>query len=279
MFGKNFILQFEPTTCCNIDCNICMRRNLDREAGSASFETFKRVLGSRNFTYVGFHGWGEPLLNKEIFEMVGYTVSKRIYTSLITNGSLLHKRLDDVFSSKLDELVFGIYNLKRLDEIKENIETLIDEKNKFGSNKPEIFFDITAYDGNRDEICELIATAGEIGVKNVNIHRLFNVYGVDSGAEPLSPPAEKELFKNVKRVSKKSKIKVILPKKHETPCRIIKYCLFITWDGYLTPCCFLPMESFGNVLKSNVNDILRSKAYKSFLKGMKDHEICKKCIM
>ena len=63
-----------------------MRNNLEGPAGFLSLDNFKLILNSYNFRYVALHGWGEPLLNPELFKMIRYEkkylMEPRDYTRL-----------------------------------------------------------------------------------------------------------------------------------------------------------------------------------------------------
>lgn len=275
---KNFLLQFEPTNLCNHECEICMRKNLDRQEGFASFDLFRHLISSGRFTYVGFHGWGEPFLNDEIFDMIRYADSRGMRTGLITNGTLISDKMDDIFSSNLYEIAFGVHRLDGLEGIKKDIRLLLEERRKKGSPL-RIFLDITAYNRNKDEVFKIIEGAKEIGVRYINLHQLFDLYGVDPGVKSLSQSDYIELFKYARSLGRMLGMKVFFSKKHKIPCRIVRYSLFVTWDGYLTPCCFLPNYHFGNVLDTDLKDILISERYKDFVKNMANNEICKRCIM
>jgi len=275
---KNFFLQFEPTNQCNHDCEICMRKNLDRPVGFASVDLFRRVISSCKFTYIGFHGWGEPFLNEDIFEMVKYAESRGIKTGLITNGTLLPNKIDEIFASNLYEIAFGVHRLSGLKEIEEDIRLLIKEREERDS-RLRIFLDITAYNKNKDEVLDMIKQAKAIGIRYINLHRLFDLYGVDPSVKSLDQPDDIKLFNDARALGKRLGMKVFFSKRHETPCKVIRYSLFISWDGYLTPCCFRPNYHFGNVLDTDLNDILRSERYKNFVKNMVKDEICRRCIM
>jgi hypothetical protein len=66
---------------CNIACPLCPtgQRDPSRQRKLLSFEEFKRIIdeiGDYLFS-VDFTNWGEPLLNKRIFDMVNYYKRKR----------------------------------------------------------------------------------------------------------------------------------------------------------------------------------------------------------
>ena len=271
-------LQVEPTGACNLDCKICMRPNLERSITSLSFDNFKRILDSGSFRYVGLHGWGEPLLTQQLFEMIRYAESKGVSTNLTTNGTLVRENIDNIFSSGLKEIAFGIYDrelfaARSLPQIKE----LIGEKKKHNFRRPKTYLDITIHQGNLGQIAELIKLAPKLHIDAVILHRLFNVYKVDPASKYLSIEEEERLFAEAREWANTLKLELYLPPKHSFPCRIVRRSIFVTAQGEVTPCCFLPEFSLGNALEQGVEEIMRSKAYIDFVKNMKKHPICSKC--
>ncbi len=270
-------LQVEITTACNLDCTICLRRKLERPNRSLSLSDFKRILDPGLFRYVGLHGWGEPLLNRHIFEMIEHARSKGVITNLTTNGTLLADRIDEILDSGPDEIAFGIYDPDLLSNVLPDIEDFVGERNKRSLKFPKVYFDITLYQENRDRVPDLIRLASDMGIEAVIIHRLFNLYGVDSEVECLSAEDEKDLFKEIKKVARFLKIKLYLPEKHSYPCLIIKRSIFVTVDGKVTPCTYLPEEHLGDALQESVKGILKSRRYGDFVRKMKRHPVCGKC--
>ena len=275
--SRNLTLQVEPTNACNLNCKICMRRNLERPISFLSFDNFKEILDSGNFRYVGLHGWGEPLLNKQLFDMIKYAESKGVSTNLTTNGTLVQENIDNILSSDLREIAFGIYDEELFSRSLSQIQKLIVERNNRHSRIPKTYLDITIYKDNLAQIPSLVKLGSEIGIEAVILHRLFNIYKVDSSAECLSEGEEVELFARVKKLARELKLRLYLPPRHSSPCRIVKRSIFVTVKGEVTPCCYLPDFSLGNALGRGVERIMRSEAYTSFVKNMKNHPICSKC--
>jgi len=254
-----------------------MRRNLQRPITSLPFDNFKKVLDSGNFRYVGLHGWGEPLLNQQLFEMVKYAESKGVSTNLTTNGTLVRENIDKIFSSGLREIAFGIYDRQLFTQCLPQISDLTTEKKRCHSKIPKTYLDITIYKDNLAQIPDLVGLAPELSVDAVILHRLFNVHKVDPSIEYISAGEEDELFNEVRRLARELKLELYLPPKHSFPCRIVKRSIFVTVDGEVTPCCFLPEFYLGNALEEGVGKVMRSKAYAEFVKNMKQHPICSKC--
>lgn len=272
-------LQIEPTRECNLNCKMCMRRNLEGPVGSLSLDNFKKILDSYNFRYVALHGWGEPLMNPELLGMVKYAESKGVHTNLTTNGTLIDENIGNIFDSGLREIAFGIYDKGVLLKTIPKLEKLISEKARLGVKKPKTYLDITIYEENYDEILEMIKLAKEAGIEAVILHRLFNVYNVDTDIKYISEKEEGNLFHKVEELKKELKFEIYLPRRHSLPCRIVKYSVFVTCDGKVTPCCFLPEFYMGNALESEegIGDILRSREYRGFIKNMSGHRVCSEC--
>ena len=268
-------LQIEPTRECNLNCKICMRRHLDK-GGSLSFESFKRILDAYNFRYVGLHGWGEPLLNPELFDMLKYAKSRGVITNLTTNGILVEEHVKDILASGLNDIAFGIYSMRALDKFRAGLEKLLSERSQRNLKLPKTYFDITIYRDNYNEIPDLIETAIDLGVDAVILHRLFNIYKVDCDVEYITREEEEMLFRKVKKMSKERKYRIYLPRRHVLPCIYVKRSIFVTWDGKVTPCCYLPDYYLGDALKENFKKILRERS--KFIRNMHKHPVCAKCI-
>ncbi|MCK4736881.1 MAG: radical SAM protein [Methanophagales archaeon] len=273
---RYLILQVEVSRECNLDCRICMRKNLESNSGFMSFNNFRGVIDSYNFREVALHGWGEPLLNPGIFQMIRYAKNKGLRTSLTTNGTLVGKNISEIIDSGLDDIAFGFYDKKILMRSIDNVRELISEKEK---RKLELrtFFDIAIFRDNLDEIFDVIRKANEIGVDSVVLHRLFNIHKVDKKVESLTGEDENELFDKVKALEKELNLRIYFPKKHTLPCRIVRNTIFVTYAGRVTPCCFLPEFYLGDA-KAGIGNIIKTKEYRNFIANMKNHEICKSCI-
>jgi len=266
------ILQVETTNDCIMTCRICMRRHLNRPIGYMNFEEFKK-LPLQHFDEICLHGWGEPLLHPQIFDFIRYVKSLGKKASLCTNGILVDKKLDEIFESGLDELSFGIYTLKGKEKVLQNIEEVIKEKRRRGRG-PVVYLDVTIFRDSLEEIPEIVKFGIDVGVDGIVLHRLFNIYNVDPDIEYISEREEKELFKKVKEIGGK---KVYLPIKHTTPCRVVMFTIFVTWDFKQFPCVFLhdrPDTCLGDA-RTDFKTMLNRHI--EFVKRMRKYEICRKC--
>ncbi len=271
--NRYLTLQIEPTRRCNLNCKICMRRNLNENNIQLSLENFKRVLNSGNFQRVCLHGWGEPLLNPQIFQMIKYAESQGISTELTTNGTLLKENLGKIFDSGLSIIALGIHNKKILLSILPQIKELIRKRNKERLKKPKIYMDIVIYKENFDQILDLMKIASQLNIDAILLHRLFKVH---PNVEYISAEEEKKLFKKAKELAKELKIKLYLPPRPSIPCVAVIYSIFITVEGKITPCPYLLEVYLGDIFnQDDVKNIYLKKI--KFIKSMSKHPICNKC--
>ena len=258
-----------------------MRRNLKRSETFLSLDHFKKIFGLFNGHCVGLHGWGEPLLNQELFEMIKYAESLGTWTNLTTNGTLIREKLDGILGSGLREIAFGIYDKKLSSRSLPQIEELTKEKRKYGLKQPKTYLDITIYKENLGQILGLARLVPELGVDAAVFHRLFNAYRIEEGVEYISADEEEELFAKIRRLARKLKLEFYLPPKQSPtrsfPCQGVKSCIFVSVEGKITPCCFLPDFYLGNALEEKIEGVISSKRYINFIKDMENHPVCSKC--
>ncbi len=255
---KPKILQLEVTNDCNRNCSICMRRTSKREVGYLSKEDFEKIPFEK-FKEVAFHGWGEPFLHPDLFSFIRRAKEFGVETSLITNGTLLLERMEELIKSELDSIAFGIFktdegvfsNVREFCKRNEGIKT---------------FVDITILPWNLDDIRRIVEFAGECGI-DVVLHRLFHVH---LNVEPLSKETVKRACEIAKEVGKNHGIKVYCPPKSRRPCIVALSCIFLGYDLTASPCCFL--HEMGYHYNS-----LSFEEHLRFIKGMKKNEICKRC--
>ena len=270
--SKPSIMQLEPTNDCNSYCKICMRGFSGREVGYMKFEDFKR-LPLNKFKEVALHGWGEPLLHPDLFKMISHVKSLGIKVSVITNGILLGDKIEQILTSGLDSLAVGIFTLNGKSKILDDVRRLREEARSRGS-RLEIFFDVTILLENLDEIPEIVKAGKEVGVDGVVLHRLFNLHEKLKHIGYPSKDEEQKLFEKLRLLGKEVNLKVYLPTwSHEIPCRVIRNCIYVTWDCKQSPCCFLC--ELGYFLGKVEEDPFKKHA--DFMRRMKDVEACRSC--
>ncbi len=162
----------EVTNRCNLRCMFCHFHGIGslkkREKGDMNPRLWKKVLDEVKEWQrpVGFatHGAGEPLLYKHLKDLL--TSIKKISNAscgFMTNAMLLSREWSIfLVENQIDWVAFSIdgVNPKKhayyrrgsnLELIERNIDKLIEEKEKRGSNKPELIFNMVVYPGMEAE--------------------------------------------------------------------------------------------------------------------------------
>ena len=83
-------VHIEVTNICNLNCRTCGRKSFLSKFGSMSLRNFETILSKlqiEQIQKIHLGGYGEPLLNKNLLEMIK-RVPPELYTSTNTNLSI-----------------------------------------------------------------------------------------------------------------------------------------------------------------------------------------------
>jgi len=102
---------FEVTNSCNLSCTICpVNRGMQRARARLDLAAFERFL-ARNpeLEFVLLFQWGEPLLVRELPEMIAAATARGIRTMITTNGTLLTEEwCERLLASGLTRLTMSV---------------------------------------------------------------------------------------------------------------------------------------------------------------------------
>jgi len=295
-------LQLEPTSRCNMKCRNCTRDILG-VSGDMDFNDFIKVI--RQFLFlkeVKLQGLGEPLLNASIFKMAEYLKKKSITTYIASNATLIteEKACDmikyfDKIEISLD--AFGRDKIKEirgvdcLDSILKGIRLLSSANN----SNADIAVNFVMEKANVEDLVPLIGLISDLGVYNINIVNLQNWVSVDSKyADKRQKLSERNLVldgENAEHLKKaillaKTKavhVDFVLPEEQRGKCFWYKKGVYVSWNGYVTPCCIRPNYeefNFGNIFNNNIRQIWNSPAYVEFRQKLNSGNaplVCKGC--
>jgi len=182
-------LYVESTVRCNLSCTTCIRNVLAGEQGDMSLSLFKRLLPSfRDADLINLSGFGEPLLNPAMLEMVRLTkehCGPETRVGFNTNATLLTEVMaEELISAGLDSLVISIDGVEpetlkrvrvgaRLPQLLANVERLARMKAEMGSDLPRVGFEFVAMTDNILELPQLVEVAGAVGVDSVIVSNLI----------------------------------------------------------------------------------------------------------
>ncbi|MFQ6103592.1 MAG: radical SAM/SPASM domain-containing protein [Candidatus Glassbacteria bacterium] len=124
---------------------------------------------------------GEPLLHREIVDMIQIVKRARLRCNIITNGTLLWKMAEDLVGSGIDEIIVSLDGPREVhDRIRgkpgtfgrviRGVGLLNEEKKKAGKRRPVVNINTTIWEGNAERLHELIPVARRLEVSSVTFH-------------------------------------------------------------------------------------------------------------
>ena len=185
------VVFIEVTNRCNLLCQTCPRTYFDREPlKSLSLDEFIKIAEQfPNMQRALLHGIGEPLLNRELPEIIKYLKGRNIEVIINSNGTLLsHQWQEKLIESGLDQYRCSIDGAKDetyarirgadlLPKLKRGLEGLVKTKERLGAHKPIVSIWCVATRENLQELPDLLRLAADLGVLEVYMQRLVYFAG------------------------------------------------------------------------------------------------------
>lgn len=264
-------------------------------------DNFQRIISQvPTIQTIKIQGMGEPFLNQNLKEILILGRKKNIKFNTICNGSLLMQNDDllDFFSSitvSLDSPNKKKFEIIRrggnFDAVINNIKSAIHIK-KQRNLKNKIGVNMVVTHKNYREIDDMISLAKLLGVDYVGFVEVEN-WNTPKGTDiangnfirdsrKVSSLINKKIRKLIQQ-NKSLKINFLSSAPRKQKCLWPFRNLFITVDGFLTPCCIRPnpeIFNFGNIYKDNFLEIWNGSKYQDFRQSLiedKNNFICDKC--
>lgn len=265
-------IYIEPTSRCNEFCQQCPRTLLSREDDrDLTFEKFRYIVDQFPvLDRVVLHGLGEPLLNKELPQMVRYLKERGAYVLFNSNGIVLTpKKGQALIDAGLDEYRLSMDGATRetyahvrgvdaFEKIWRNVRAFITLQKEQNASKPAVSLWFTAMRENLYELPGLIELAGENGVPEVYLQRLvYFEQGLAHSKQALfrrSSAEELAIVRQAEEMCKERGIRFnaagsatpmesLVRDFGERPwsgCRRPYSLTYITSSGNVLSCCFAP---------------------------------------
>ncbi|MEW6665512.1 MAG: radical SAM/SPASM domain-containing protein [Thermodesulfobacteriota bacterium] len=277
-------VSIEPTSFCNIRCLMCPHSFDSRWTnGHMDMELYKKIIQEiKEYAFrVILQIRGEPLLHKDIVEMVRISKSDGLDTGFNTNAVLLTKDLSArLIAAGLDAIAFSfngetkevhnwISQSECFDVMLQNVLNFLEIKKGTGSNRPSV----------RIQVMKFQDWEGESGALKIGerFKRIFSGLPVDSihGVFAINRAGDAREKANIS----------ITPTRYEyLPCRWLWSDSAIGWNGNVYPCCNDFNEDYvlGNVAEIPLRDIWNGEkmlALRKTLVGGRHSEIplCRDC--
>ncbi len=208
------VLMLEPLFRCNLACAGCGKIDypddiLDKRL---SFEECMQAVDECDAPMVSIPG-GEPLIHKEMPQIVAGIIARKKFVYLCTNALLLKKRIDDYTPSPY--LTFSVH----LDGMKERHDTSVCQEGVFEraveaikialAKGFRVTINCTLFQGeNSQEVADFLDYAMELGVEGVTIAPGFSYERAPQQDVFIKGKEVKDLFRGIFSIGKKRKWKL-----------------------------------------------------------------------
>ena len=281
-------IRIENTNRCEMNCFICPRKLMKREKGCMSYDEFVMLcnklepfLLSGKLNWLDLHGYGEPLLDKELLKKVSYisrhfpNVKSRIVTTFY--NIKLHP-ICSLLSCGLTEIVIShyasseeefriIHGVSGFETTRKNINTFLSLNHERGNPIHVLVENIS--------MAQLLPYKYE-KTRRANISLWYKeIMRLGVEIRDLSSPHNWGSAFSFKDIS-------------SGVCSVVKgyrkRVLQITWDGKIIPCCFDYNADvvFGNIFEEDLEGVFSSTLYKDFIyhhisDNVKKYPPCRRC--
>jgi radical SAM protein with 4Fe4S-binding SPASM domain len=283
VFGLPFAIALESGNSCNLRCPLCPTTFREKEIprGTLSLDSAKKIIGQfPALLDLNLAIWGEPLLNKEIFDIIKYARSKKIDVLIQSNFSLTHfdeAMAQELIDSDLNRLQLSIdgasqktYEVYRrrgdFETVIHNIELLRRLQVEQKKSRPQITWKFVVNKHNEHEVRKAEERTKQLGVEFIVV-------------EIYVPEHIKNEWKPAQDVTTMGLLvhQDILEK-----CYSLWQFMSVNFNGDVFPCCseWSPKDAIGNVLRQPLKEIWNGAEYRRLRAGNKngppDCETCHK---
>jgi len=286
-----FVVQMFPIYACNFTCEYCFlsvpmkERGFDSDWPIMKYDLYKKsidelVLFNDQLKVLRFVGMGEPLLHKNIAEMVAYAVTRNVAlrVELITNGSLLTKRMSDtLIAAGLSRLIISLQGIskekyRQISNVEIDFEKFVKNIEYFYKQKTNTHVYIKIVDYALDELD--------------TSEKFYEMFGdiCDSiaveNAVPIMPGVN---YERVLKNPNGSSTQFGLPVAPIQVCPQAFFTMQINPDGKVVPCYQISYPGImGDNKHQTLQEIWNGEAYRSFRRAMLEgrsiaNEVCRQC--
>ena len=294
--------QIEVTNKCNLRCQMCPLSDESYtplgKAQHISLTDFRMLLDKlpASIESVSLQGLGEPLLNRDLFEIIRYTRGKGKAVSFFTNSTVLTKdKAAMLCKSGLSHLVMSLDGgtkdtFERIrkgacfETVIENIHGMSSVKATLQSDFPTLQIMVVGMKENIHEMPMIIDIAKSAGVPTVTVKNLYEGEGV--AGEPLAKEDIDYLAQTCGPYAVDRGIAFSHPQDASTDnrlaertCRWLWDATYVTANGYVTPCCFSYEGAFPSLMHTPFESIWNEGLHGTFRQELMDGlpAVCLKC--
>jgi radical SAM protein with 4Fe4S-binding SPASM domain len=296
--GKPIAAYWGVSSRCNFRCRYCYA-----DCGAPVKETSQTYLtpqeNQRIIDKIADHGFheitftgGEPLLNKDIFDMAEYAKQKGLFVGLLTNGSLIKNHAIEKFNT-FDYVKISLDSMKEEENDylrgRGSYRLIIDAIDRLRSNNRDVHIGTVLTRINKDSMPDLIS--GLYHTYNIKRHTIANFSPVGAGEAcadlECSPEETREnnalILETKMKFSKRDFHSVLqdkaLPEGRKVCCGMGNSEIFINELGNVYPCRMTYSDEYylGNMLTDDLAAIQKNVERLTKDLTVDSLESCKSC--
>ncbi len=278
--GRPYVIFVDPINLCNLRCPLCATGmgEIARVRQKMDLEHFKRVIDMLGpWAYeVSLYNWGEPLLHRDIFEMIAYARGRKLSTVMSSHLSVKPHLMDSLLESGLEELTVSIdgttqetyekYRVNgKLDLVFSNLRHLLERRSELGLKTPSVEWQFIVFKHNQHEMEEARRLAHEIGVDLIRF--------IPAGL-PFDADVERKKELGRKWFSSEPRLRyqdpdsptfVNAPFRQRGGCYYLYRSMTVNPDLGVAPCCIVYNDryDFGSLMQKDFNAIWNNEHYRS----------------
>ena len=284
-------ISVEPADFCQLKCPECPVGRSSRSSGTKIDSEFFRIyideLKNELF-HIIFYFQGEPLLNRNLHQLINYAHNAKIFTSTSTNAQLLNsEKAKELVLSGLDKLIVSmdgttqkVYEQYRkggkLTKAIEGVQHINKWKKELKSITPLVEIQFIVLKTNEHQMKEMKILAKSLKADRL-VFKSAQLYAFENGNDLLTSIEKYSRYKKINEGS--YKVKSALP----NHCSRLWSAAVISSKGDLIPCCYDKdgTHSFGNLADRSFGSVWHSSKANEFrmsvLSNRKQHEMCRNC--
>ena len=268
MYSRVYV---EITNICNRACTFCHGHS--RQPKQMTRQEFAHILEQlRGKTqYVYYHLMGEPLTHPQLPEFLQMAAAQGFKSVITTNGTLLHKRGEELLKAELHKVSISLHSFERDDEndYRQYLQQVADFAAMAAVRGTLVSFRLwnKGFDDGRNDLAEAFLRSALPGEwqKNSRGYRVRDRIYLEYGDRFAWP--DKEADVQAERVF----------------CYGMQDHFGILCDGTVVPCCLDSdgVIHLGNVFSQPLTEILESPKAKNIALGFKNRkpteDLCRRC--
>ncbi len=266
------ILQIEVTSRCNACCLMCPKSFMMDEwsNGDLSLEDYLKLKEYfERFKIIWLQGWGEPLLSRDIFEMVRVACRNDGIVGLTTNAMLLTESVSrKLVENGINTIAISIAGAREethesirigtsFKKIIENVECLERLRRSMAARDLRIIFTFLRMKQNIRELPEVVELASRLNIDEVvgtNLDYIPSIkhYEMKIFSEREAP---KDYIEIVRESEEKAKELGVSIYNYPLEMREVAVCsenpvenIYISHDGTVSPCVYLNVPLRKNII-------------------------------